>query len=119
MRIAFVSIKIAYLFLSVVSRCSKFPWAKFVHVSRINSKALFFFRVRNLKIESLEPRLLIWQVYVLLSACKKRKGFQYPTTVYRSGKKVKDVSLRHYHFPALPAWIYGVKYIEVGKTVFS
>ena len=119
MCVAFVSVKIAGLFFSIVCWCSKFSWTEFVNFSHVYCQALFFFRVWYLKVEFIQPHLLIWQVSVLLSACKKWKRLQYPIAVNWPRKKVKNVSLRHYHLPALPAWIYRMKYIKTRKAIFS
>ena len=89
MGITLASVEVAYLFLSFVSGCPNFTWSQLVHISRVNSKVFLFFQVRDLEIKSIEPQLLIWQIIVFLSTCKKRKNFQYPATVYRPRKKLK------------------------------
>ena len=100
------------LLLSTVCSSSELSWPNVVSVSSVNGKAYLKFRIRNLKIESIEPNLVGGNVSVSLSAGEQRQDFQYSPTVNRARKKVKNVSLRHYHLPTLSPRINGVEYVE-------
>ena len=112
-------VKVTVLFLSAVCPSSKFSRSKIVSVSSVDGEAQLIFRIRNLKIEPIEPNLVGGNVNVSLSAGKQRQGFQYSPTVNRARKKVKNVSLRHYYLPTLSPRINGVEYVDARKTVFS
>ena len=118
-RVGVWTIKVTVLSLSVVSLRSKLGRTKVVHVSSVDGEADLFWRIGNLKIQSVEPDLVGGHVSVPLSAGEQRQRFQYPTAVNRAGKKVKDVSLRHDHLPTLSTRVNDMKYVDARKTVLA
>ena len=112
-------VKVTVLFLSAVCPSSKFSRSKIVSVSSVDGEAQLIFRIRNLKIEPIEPNLVGENVSVSLSAGEQRKSFQYSPTVNRARKKVKNVSLRHYHLPTLSSRINSVEHVDARKTIFT
>ena len=72
-----------------------------------------------MKIEPIKPNLISGNVSVSLSAGEQQKGLQYSPTVNRTGKKIKNVSLRHYHLPTLSSGVNGVEHVDARKAIFA
>ena len=72
-----------------------------------------------MKIEPIKPNLISGNISVSLSAGEQRKGLQYSPTVNRTGKKIKNVSLRHYHLPTLSSGVNGVEHVDARKAIFA
>ena len=94
-----VSIIIRNLFSTTVCLCPKF--CKLCHVCPMVMD-FFLSRIRYFKINSINPKILVWDIIgLLVPASKRQQNSNYGRNLNRSGEKIKNFCLRPYHLSAL------------------